>query len=123
MKGILEFLAMFSLGRVFDLVRSLIKNYLASIYVDVVDGLRSVYLVLVFTIVALLLFFCGFLLLHIALFLYLPWSLADKIFLVTILGLFYLSLPIVVLSILQSRKRWMKASGAKKILDDITDKS
>lgn len=123
MKGIFEFLAMFSLGKLFDLVRDIFKSGVAKIYVDIVEGLRNVYFLLIASIAIVLLVFTGFLMLHAALFLYLPWELCDKLFLMLALGLSYILVPLIAFAVLQSRSRWLKSSGAQKFIDDIVNKS
>jgi hypothetical protein len=122
MKGFLEFLALFSLGRLFDLAKSIVKNYVVRLYANIIDALRNVYLGILAIIGCLILLFGGFFLLHVTLYLYLPWEESEKITLFFVLGLIYTILPLAVLVLSGSRSLWMKASGAKKLLDDTTKK-
>lgn len=119
MKGILEFFAMFSLGRIFSLLSQICKAYLLRFYVGIVDGIRAVYFILVATILCLLVFFCGFLMLHVALFLYLPWTLSEKIALMTALGVLYTIAPLVLMGFLQSRTRFQRAARVHTLFDNV----
>lgn len=121
MKSLFEFLALFSIGRVFDLVCSIIKGYFVRLYMNLIDHMRSVYFMMVMTVASLLLLISGFLLLHIALFLYLPWDITDKALLIFILGLAYTTVPIFVIGYYRSRGHWLKISGAKSVLDNLSD--
>jgi hypothetical protein len=122
MKGFIEFIAMFSLGRVIDVLRAIIKNHCLRLYVNLVDSVRSIYFTLIIAIASLLLLLTGFIMLHAALFLFLPWTMSSKIILLLILGSIYFLGPLVLLIFLQSRGRWLKISGVKKIVDDVCDK-
>jgi hypothetical protein len=123
MKSFFEFMALFSLGRIVDLVYSLTKGYFLRAYIRFIDGVRSIYFLVVLTISCLLLLLTGFLLLHAALFLYLPWDTAHKILLMFILGLTYMVIPLCGLCCLQSRERWLNISGTKSMLDDLSSKN
>ena len=118
MKGFFEFIALFSLRRVYTLICSLVKGYLVTVYIEIVDVLRSIYFLLIAIIATVVLLFAGISLLHVALFLYLPWQLSEKIILLFVLGLVYVSISMAALAFLQSKKRWLSASGAKKFFDD-----
>ncbi len=122
MKGFFEFITLFGVGRLFTLARNILKDYLITFYIDVVDGLRGVYFLLALTIAAIVLFFGGFFLLHVAMFVYLPWSDTAKMVLMLVLGSVYMLGSVTFLVCLQSRKRWIERSGAEKLLDDALDK-
>lgn len=118
----LEFLAMLSIGKIFDAVWTIAKSYFITFYIGVVDFARSIYFTLVLTIACLMLLLSGFIMLHVALFLYLPWTLSSKIIGITVLGSIYVIAPLMLLMWIQSRDRWLKMTGAKKMLDDATKK-
>lgn len=120
---IFEFLAMFSLDRICGLIFDLIKSYALRMYIDVMDGVRSVFSALILALGCLLIFFCGFLMLHVALFLSLPWSLEHKLILLTGLGTVYLTAPIILICRLQSKERWLEMTGVKKSVDDFQKKA
>ncbi len=123
MKSILEFFALFSLERAFGLVRDLVKGHALSIYIKALDGARSVVFTIVLALAFLLIFFCGFLMLHFALFMGLPWATEHRVLLLAILGSIYLLGPIVGINLLLSKKRWLKICGASKTLDDLDNQS
>lgn len=122
MKSILELLAMFSLDRIFGVVFDLIKGYALRLYIDAMDGVRSLVIALILALGFLLVFFCGFLMLHVALFLSLPWSMGAKLILLAILGGLYLIVPVIVICKLQSKEQWLKMTGTKKAIEDISQK-
>src|SRR5580698_8795294 len=90
MKFLLEFFMLSSFGRMFELMGQIIKSYCARFYTSFIDSVRNIYVAILLTIACLLLLLMGFLLLHVALFLYLPWEMSDKILLIFVLGMVYL---------------------------------
>lgn len=122
MKGFIEFLAMFGVSRAFNLAIDLLKGIFLKRYISCVEFLRSIYFAMAMIFAFLILLMCGFILLHIALFLILPWSMENKIILLFSLGAAYCIASLVAIFILQSRARWLKISGAKKMIDDLTKK-
>lgn len=122
MKSLLELLAMFSLDRIFGLVFDLLKGYVIKVYLQTIDGIRGVFFTLVLALFCLLILLSGFLMLHVALFLSLPWELSNKLILLAILGAIYLIAPILAIKNLLSKERLLKISGAKKAIDDLSSK-
>ncbi|HXW52976.1 MAG TPA: hypothetical protein VEL47_02595 [Myxococcota bacterium] len=122
MKSILDFLTMLSLGRIYQIVAGIIKRYFIASYIDFIDHIRGLYFALIFTSICLMLGLSGFILLHAALFLYLPWTNENKIVLMFILGTIYLIVPAIITGLIHSRKRWLKHSGAQKMLEDLSKK-
>jgi uncharacterized membrane protein required for colicin V production len=122
MKSLLELLAMFSLDRIFGLMFDLLKGYVIKVYLQTIDGIRGVFFTLVLALFCLLILLSGFLMLHVALFLSLPWELSNKLILLAILGAIYLIAPILAIKNLLSKERLLKISGAKKAIDDLSSK-
>ncbi len=122
MKSILEFLTMISLGRIFELVSGVIKRYLVASYIDFIEQLRTIYFIVILTSICLLLLLSGFLIVHAALFMYLSWSNEHKSILMLIMGCCYMIIPLAIVGITHSRNQWMKRSGAKKMLEDLSNK-
>jgi len=58
--------------------------------------------------------FGGFLLFHVGLFFYLPWTAAEKGCLFMGLGGGYVALTLLILAFALSQKRWMRMTGADK---------
>ena len=87
-------------------------DFLFDLYGSLALGVRRIVTTGVFTIASLLLLLSGFLLIHGALFILLPWSESTKGMILLALGLFYFLLPIGVLSRLLSKRRWLELFGA-----------
>lgn len=97
----------------------LLKIEAAMAYLKVLKGTRRF-----FIIATLLLFFvvvlgCGFLLVPIALLLFMPWDPNTKAIVGVCIGAAYVIIPIVVISMLLSEKRWVKWSGVGKLMRDV----
>src|SRR5579871_5240121 len=107
MKHLLELLVTLGLDRLFAVVRDIVKRRVARLYINVVYQLRNIYFIFALTTLCLLLFVVGFLLLHLALFLYLPWDFEDRVLLIFILGLIYSMTPLALMIYLHSRRRWL----------------
>jgi hypothetical protein len=119
MKAIWEFFAMLTFGRVYGLVAAVVKSYFLRLYIGTIEIMRDMYFAFIFTITCLLLILSGFILLHVALFLSLPWELKNKIILMFVLGFLYLIIPLLIMAKLVSKETWFKITGAKKLFDDI----
>lgn len=97
----------------------LLKIEAAMAYLKALKGTRR------FLIIAtLLLFFvvvlgCGFLLVPIALLLFMPWEPQTKAIVGICIGAAYVLIPAIVISALLSEKRWVKWSGVEKLVRDI----
>ena len=113
-----------------NFVRDLIESYVRTIidllkieaavaYLKVLKGTRR------FVIVTMLLFFfvvvlgCGFLLIPIALLLFMPWAPETKAIVGICIGAAYVVIPIIVISMLLSEKRWVKWSGVGKLIRQV----
>jgi hypothetical protein len=113
-----------------NFVRDLIESYIrttidllkieaAIAYLKALKGVRR------FIIVAMLLFFsvvvlgCGFLLIPVALLLFMPWDSQTKAIVGICIGAAYVLVPIIVISVLLSEKRWVKWSGIEKLIRQV----
>ena len=113
-----------------NFVRDLIESYIqttvdvlkieaAIAYLKALKGIRR------FVVVAMLLFFfvvvlgCGFLLIPIALLLFMPWDEPTKAIVGICIGAAYVVIPIIVISILLSEKRWIRWSGVEKLIRQV----
>jgi hypothetical protein len=111
-------------------IRDLIESYIrttidllkieaAMAYLKVLRGARRF-----FVVATLLLFFvvvlgCGFLLIPIALLLFMPWDPQTKAIVGICIGAGYVLIPAVVISMLLSEKRWIRWSGIDRLLRDV----
>lgn len=90
------------------------------LYASISDVLRGLFihvaLIFLFVIIAL----SGFIFIHIALFLILPWSTETKAIILLVLGIIYFLLPTSFVVILYSRKQWARASGLESFAERIS---
>jgi len=105
-------------GKVLDLV----KGEFAAVYIDTVEHTRRVFVAGWIAFLGVLLGVCGFLFIHIALYLYLPWSTETKALALLGLGLLYLLAAVVSTMQLLSRGFWLKHSKAEALLDSLSNK-
>jgi 4-amino-4-deoxy-L-arabinose transferase-like glycosyltransferase len=97
----------------------MLKIEAAIAYLKVLKGARR------FVVVAMLLFFfvvvlgCGFLLIPIALLLFMPWAPETKAIVGICFGAAYVVIPTIVISMLLSEKRWVRWSGVGKLIREV----
>jgi hypothetical protein len=108
MKSFFDVFLSAGLRTIFAFLIDLVKVDLLTFYTRVILGVRSVFSIGVLAGACLLLFMSGFLIIHWALFILLPWSLATKGFVLLALGLIYFITPLVLLITLTSKRRWLK---------------
>lgn len=122
MKGLWELLTIFSLGRLLSLCKTIAMAHFLRFYLGVVEGLRGACLSLIFTLLLVLLGFFGFILIHVGLFWFLPIKTDAKIIVLSALGIIYFFIPLIGTLVLHSRARWLKMTGAEKLLNDVSSK-
>lgn len=103
-------------GRLIDGVLDNLKLQAAAAYVAGVRKTRQAFIALLGSFLLLLLMMSGFLLIHVALFIWLPWSLPLKALILLILGLVYLGGGLAVVFRLSSDRTWMKFAKVDHIL-------
>jgi hypothetical protein len=97
----------------------MLKIEAAIAYLKVLKGVRR------FVIATMLLFFfvvvfgCGFLLIPIALLLFMPWDPQTKAIVGICIGGAYVLIPVIAVSILLSEKRWVRMSGVDKLIREV----
>ena len=108
-------------------VRNLIESYIQTTidllkveaaipYLKVLQGVRRFLIratLLVFFVVVL---GCSFLLIPIALLLFMPWAPETKAIVGICIGVAYVVIPIIAISMLLSEKRWVRWSGVGKLI-------
>jgi hypothetical protein len=100
------------LGRVQDML----QIEAAAVYVAGVRKAHQAFIVLLGLAVSLLLALSGFVLIHVALFVWLPWSLPVKALVLLVLGVVYLGGGLVVVLGLSSDRAWMRFTKVDSIL-------
>jgi len=104
------------LGRWIDGVLDGLELQAAAVYVAGVKKTRQAFIALLGALLLLLLMMSGFLLIHVALFIWLPWSLPLKALILLILGVVYLGGGLAVVLRLSSDRTWMKFARVDRIL-------
>lgn len=103
------------LPRLFDPFIEMIKLEFLKIYVRGIDNVRQIFIVGLLALFGIMLTLVGFTMIHIALFLLMPWSPQTNALILLGLGSVYFLVPLIFILKLASRKAWMKASGAEKL--------
>ena len=103
-------------SRWIDGVLDCLKIEAAGVYVAGVRKARQEFIALLGLTALMLLALSGFVFIHVALFVWLPWSLPTKALVLLILGVVYLSGGLVVFFGLTSHRAWMKFTGVDCIL-------
>jgi uncharacterized integral membrane protein len=103
-------------GRWIDVVLDGLELQAAAVYVAGVKKTRQAFIALLGSFLLLLLMMSGFLLIHVALFIWLPWSLPLKALILLILGVVYLGGGLAVVLRLSSDRTWMKFARVDRIL-------
>jgi len=106
-------------GRWIDGVLDAMRTEAAAVYVAGVRKARRAFVALLSVAVFLLLALSGFVLVHVALFAWLPWSLPVKALILLILGVVYLSGGVAVVLGLSSDRTWMKFAKVDRILANL----
>jgi len=118
MKLILEIMsALF--GRWLGRVRDILHIEAAAVYVAGVRKARQAFIALLGLAVFLTLALCGFVLVHVAIFAWLPWSMPVKALILLILGMVYLGGGLAVVLGLSSDRTWMRFAKVDHILANL----
>ncbi len=103
-------------GRLFDTATSIVKFEVAAAYVNCVAKARQAFIALLSLAVSLLLALAGFLLIHVAVFAWLPWSMPVKALVLLILGIVYLGCGMAAALVASSDRTWMKFARVDRML-------
>jgi len=115
MKTLVKVLALIFLGPISNLVAEYIKQHLTKPYISLMHHVRGLFLIGFCTFLSILVMLGSFVLFHIALYLYLPWSINDKALLLLILSGIYLLGALLVILWLLSPKNWLKIGQEKHL--------
>lgn len=118
MNFIFSFIASF-IQQAACLLLDVAKIELATLYLKGLGHIRRVFIVGLFFLFAVLLCVSGFLIIHVALFMVLPWSLLVKALCLLGLGLVYLLVPLFLILRFCSQRGWMKVCQADKLIDEL----
>jgi len=103
-------------GRCISGVRDVVRTELAAAYVGCVAKAHRAFIALFCLALCLLLALAGFVLIHVALFAWLPWTLWVKALVLLILGAIYLGCGLAVAFVISSDRAWMKFTKVDRIL-------
>jgi hypothetical protein len=101
---------------------SLVKIRAVSYYVKTVGTVRTLYISHILLYCMLLLMLAGFVLMHVGLFMALPWSPECKGVILLVLGAVYFLIAIIGVQRTCAEKNWMKFSKADELVREVTDK-
>jgi hypothetical protein len=118
-----DLLFMLGLGPILALVAELLKIELTILQAKILDNLQQVFKLAILSAFCMAIFCCGFLLIHVAIFLYVPYSMATKALLMFILGAIYFFIPLICVLWLSSKNRWLKILGKNSVLNKIRQKT
>ena len=94
----------------------LVKIRAAIVYLKVIKGARHLTILFFVLVICVVVLACGFLLVPVALCLFMPWAPLTKAIVAASFGAAYILIPLIVVLALFSQKRWMKASKVDKLL-------
>jgi uncharacterized integral membrane protein len=103
-------------GRWFESLLVNLEMEAAALYVAGVRKARGAFIALLLAILFLLLVMIGFLLMHVALFLWLPWSLSARALVLFLLGAVYFGGGLAVVFYITSDRAWMKFTKVDQLL-------
>jgi protein-S-isoprenylcysteine O-methyltransferase Ste14 len=106
------------IGSEIDASVSLFKIESAIAYLNLIKGTRALARILCMLVVSVIILACGFLLIPVALCLFMPWDSQTRAIVAAAFGAAYLIFPLVAIIVLFSEKRWMKASKADKLVKE-----
>ncbi len=106
-------------GRVADAALTIAKAEAAAAYVRCVLKVREAFVALLSLATFLLLALAGFVLIHVALFAWLPWSMPVKALVLLMLGVVYLGCGLAAAFAISSDRTWMKFAKVDKLLEAI----
>ncbi len=107
----------------FELIINLFKSRCLTVYIRIIERLRGFFIRGLTALFCLMLVISGFLIIHVALFFYLPWDLETKALVLLIVGLTYFFVPLTLICWLYSKPQWIKMSGAEEMIENLSKKS
>jgi hypothetical protein len=104
------------LGRWIDLLLGSLEIEAATLYVAGVRKAREAFIALLLAALFLLLMMIGFLLVHVALFMLLPWSPSARALVLLGLGMLYFGCGLAVVITIASERAWIKFTRVDRLL-------
>jgi len=85
-------------------------------YVKLIKGTRRMTILLCVLVLCAIVLGCGFLLVPVALCLFMPWTGETKAIVAGSVGVAYILIPLIVMLTLFSERRWLRVSKADKLV-------
>jgi len=116
-----------------SLLKGVVKSYLDSTfellkikavicYINGIKSARRIFLLWFFLVFCLVLLAVGLGLIPVVLCLFMPWPQETKAIVVIVFTAVYVIVPLAIMLICFSQKRWMKISGANDLMKDVLDR-
>ena len=97
----------------------LLKVKAAITYLRIIRGARRLVIMLAVLVFCAVILACGFLLVPIALLLFMPWEPHTKAVVGIVIGAAYILVPTIVAWVLLSERRWLRVSRADELLRSV----
>jgi O-antigen/teichoic acid export membrane protein len=107
------------IGEEIDTSVRLLKIHSAVVYLHVIRNVRRLTKLACLLVLSVVVFASGFLLVPVALCLFMPWAPETKAIVAAAFGAAYIIIPTIVISVLFREKLWMKVSRVDLLMKDI----
>jgi membrane protein YdbS with pleckstrin-like domain len=97
---------------------ALCKIQSAIVYLNLIKAARRMSMLICLLVFCVVILACGFLLIPIALCLFMPWTSETKAVVAAVFGAAYIVIPLIGVTALFRQKRWIKAAKADKLLKE-----
>jgi MFS family permease len=97
----------------------LLKVKAAITYLSIIRGARRFVIMVAVLVFCAVILACGFLLVPIALLLFMPWAPHTKAIVGIAIGAAYVLVPLILAAVLLSEKRWLRISRADELLRSV----
>jgi uncharacterized membrane protein YqjE len=104
-----------------DRLIRMVKVQAAIVYLEGIKRARRILILLCLLIFTITLIGAGFVLIPLALLIFMPWEPQTKAIVGIAIGAVYLLAPLVGIAFVLSEKRWMSVTGARDTLDKLVE--
>jgi len=104
-----------------DRMIRMVKVQAANVYLEGIKGARRILILLCLLVFIITLIGAGFVLIPVALLLFMPWEPQTKAIVGIAIGAVYLLIPLVGAIFVLSEKRWMAVTGARDMLNKLLE--
>jgi hypothetical protein len=118
MTGFLGWIVRRLIGSEIESSVALVKVNAAIVSLNILKGARRLTVLLCLLGMFIVMLACGFLLIPVALCLFMPWSPETKAIVGASIGAAYIIIPVIVGTSLFSERRWMRTSGIDKLVKE-----